>query len=84
MKKVFRYLLLLLVAFAIYAGLTSQVWSYPAGIIAFSFLCFLGTLKGKRSSIETQSSKSSSAVIGASVTSSFSSSSDCGSSDGGC
>jgi hypothetical protein len=85
MKKVFRFLLLLLVAFALYAGFSSQEWSYPAGIIAFCFLCFLATLNGKRSSNSTQTSKSSSAVVlGASVTSNFSSGSDCGSSDGGC
>ena len=84
MKKFFRFLLLLLVAFALYAGFSSQEWSYPAGIIAFCCLCFLATLNGKRSSNSTKASKSSAAVLGASVTSSFSSGSDCGSSDGGC
>jgi uncharacterized membrane protein AbrB (regulator of aidB expression) len=79
MKKVFRFFLLLFVAFALYAGFSSQEWSYPAGIIAFCFLCFLGTLNGKRSSNSTQASKSSSAVLGVSVTSNFSSGSDCGS-----
>ena len=37
MKKVFRFLLLLLVAFVIYGGFISQVWSYPIAILAFSF-----------------------------------------------
>jgi len=84
MKKVFRLLLLLFVAFALYAGFSSQEWSYPAGIIAFCFLCFLGTLNGKGSSNSTQASKSSTAVLGANVTSNSSTGSDCGSSDGGC
>jgi hypothetical protein len=81
MKKLFRFLLLLLVAFAIYAGFVSQVWSYPIGIIAFSFICFFGTLSGKRS---VTASNSSSTVVGASVASNISSGSDCGGADGGC
>lgn len=68
MKKVLRILLLLLTASAIYGGFSSQEWSYPLGIITFSFLCFLGTLK-----------ESSSSNVG-----SYTSSSDCNGSDGGC
>ncbi|WP_085297987.1 hypothetical protein [Cognaticolwellia mytili] len=68
MKKVFRFLLLLLVVFAIYGGFVSQVWSYSIGIIAFSFLCFIGTIKG------TSSSNGGS----------YSSASDCSGSNGGC
>lgn len=83
-EKVLRFLLLLLVAFALYAGFSSQEWSYPAGILAFCFLCFLTTLNGKRSSNSTKASKYSSAVVGASVTSRFSSGAECGSSDGCC
>jgi len=84
MKKVFRLLLLLMVVFALYAGFSSQEWSYSIGIIAFCSLCFLSTLNGKRSSGSIRTSKSSSTVVGASVTSNTSSGSDCGSSDGGC
>jgi len=84
MKKVFRLLLLLIVVFALYAGFSSQEWSYPIGIIAFCTLCFLGTLNSNRSSASIRKSKSSTAVVGASVTSNTSSGSDCGSSDGGC
>jgi len=86
MKKAFRFLLLLLVIFALYAGISSQVWSYPIGIIAFCCLCFIATLGRESSSISLKRSKSrhSSAVFGSSATSHFSSGSDCGSSDGGC
>ncbi len=84
MKKVFRFILLLLVALAIYAGFVSQEWSYPIGIIAISFLCFLGTLNRKRTAKSSKTSNSSSAVLGASITNNFSSGSDCGGSDGGC
>jgi len=81
MKKVFRFLLLLIIAFAIYSGFVSQVWTYPIGIIALSFICFLGTLKRKHSS---KTNNASAAVLGASVTTNYSSGSDCGGSDGGC
>ena len=84
MKKVFRVLLLVLVAFAIYAGFVSKTWSYPIGIITFSFICFLGTLNGNNLSKSSKTSNTSSAVLGASVANNSSSGSDCGGSDGGC
>lgn len=81
MKKVFRILLLVAVSFAIYGGFVSHEWSYPIGIIMFSFICFLGTLNGKKSS---KSSNTSSAVFGGNEASNASSGSDCGGSDAGC
>lgn len=84
MQKVFRILLLVLVAVAIYGGFISQVWSYPIGIITFSFICFLGTLNGHGLSKPSKASNNSSVIFGASVTSHSSSGLDCGGTDGGC
>ena len=94
MKNGFRILLLVIVMFALYGGLTTQVWSYPIGIIALCSLCFLGTLKKARNTNTSKASKNSDTtpiIIASSVTSNSSSSNTCsgfdagsGGADGGC
>jgi len=97
MKNGFRILLLVIVMFTLYSGLTTQVWSYPLGIIALCFLCFLGTLKksGKtNTSTTSQASKNGDVtpvIIASGVASNTSSSNNCsgfdagsGGVDGGC
>jgi len=97
MKNGFRILLLVIVMFALYGGLTTQVWSYPIGIIALCFLCFLATLKNTEkadTNTTRQASKNSDItpiIVSSGVTSNTSSSNTCsgfdagsGGADGGC
>ena len=70
MKKVFRFLLLLILAFAVYADFATQVWSYPIAITSLCFLAFVGTLPSKKSS----KSGGSSVIFGG----------DASGADGGC
>lgn len=95
MKTGFRIVLLVIVMLALYGGLTTQVWSYPIGIIALCFLCFLGTLK-KTGNTNTSAKPSKNSditpiIIASGVTSNSSSSNTCsgfdagsGGADGGC
>ncbi|PAJ75343.1 hypothetical protein CJF42_05735 [Pseudoalteromonas sp. NBT06-2] len=93
MKNGFRILLLIIVMFALYGGFTTQIWSYPIGIMALCFLCFLGTLKKTgKTNISTTSQASKNGDITpiivasgvASNTSSSNSSSGSGGGGGGC
>lgn len=43
MKKGFRIFLLLVVAFAIYGGVVSGQWLFPAWMMVFCFICYLLT-----------------------------------------
>jgi len=81
--------------FALYGGLTTQVWSYPIGIIALCVLCFLGTLKKTgNTNTSTKASKHSDTtpiIVASGVASNTSSSNNCssfdsgsGGADGGC
>ena len=87
MQNTFRMLLLAVVIFAFYNGLSTQVWSYPICMIAISFLCFIGTLRNRSSSNSSNSSKKGdvlSSIAAVSVISSNSSAGDCGSSGSDC
>lgn len=97
MKNGFRILLLVIVMFALYGGLTTQIWLYPIGIIALCILCFLATLKktGKaNTSTTSRTSKNGDItpiIVASGVASNDSSSNNCssfdsgsGGADGGC
>lgn len=86
MKKVFRLILSLVIAFAVYSGVITQIWSVPIGIIALCFLAFLATFSTQKKSKTGRKGDATSAILGSSIYSSSSSSSDCGGggADGGC
>lgn len=95
MKFGFRLLLSVIVMFALYGGLTTQVWSYPIGIISLCFLCFLGTYTktAKRNNLASKSKNNNTppVIMASSGTSNAASSNSCsgfdagsGGADGGC
>ncbi len=49
MKSFIRLLCLAAIIFAIYGGVSSGIWSFPAGIIALSGFVLLLTLQGRSS-----------------------------------
>lgn len=86
MKNGFRILLLVIVMFALYSGLTTQAWSFPIGIVTLCCLCFLGTLKKTRNTNTAKTDKNSNTtpiIITSSITSNSSSSNTCSGFDGG-
>ncbi len=84
MKKAIRVLMLLAVIFALYAGVTTQTWPFPIGIIAISSICFLATMSGTRTSNLQSRKESSIIIVAAGAASSENTSGDCGSSGGDC
>lgn len=84
MRKVIRILLLIAALFAIYAGIATQMWSNPIGIIGVCFIFFLGTLRVTPRSKLSKSNESSFTSMTTSASNNGSSSSDCGSSGGDC
>jgi hypothetical protein len=55
MKNGFRFLLLLIVAFAIYGGFVSGEWFFPNWMMVICFICFICTFKKVSSTVNSLS-----------------------------